>query len=184
MRVRDLAAVLVPLVLLAGCAQGGGSATTTSPAVSASPSLDKKALIAEGTEAIRALRQTIFDIYADPVPNINDLKRVMAPGQRRTETLDGLRGDLAAGWTANVGTVKVKWAKPVSVKATKMRLFACVDPNGIRVTLNEDDKARVRYRSGSVWSSAALDYTLVKQGVGWLVKDTQGHSDPQRATPC
>lgn len=185
MKGKNLAAGMVPLVLLAGCAGGasGGSATSSSASAIASPSLDEQALIAEGTEAIRAFRQTIFDIYADPVPDLDSLNSVMAPGKRQIRTLDALRKDLAKGWTANPGTVEVRWVKPVSVQADSMRLYACVDPNGIRVS-QLDEKGRARYRSGSFWSSAALDYALVRQVPGWVVKDTLGHVDPSKVTPC
>lgn len=183
MRVRDLAAVLVPLVLLAGCAQGGGSATTTSPAVSASPSLDKKALIAEGTEAIRAFRQTIFDIYAAPVPSVEDLERVMAPGESREENLKAIQRTLDKGWTTNAGEVTIAWVKPLSVQDDRMSLYACVDPNGIKLTHTAKSGKVYRY-SGGVWSRTALEYTLVPLNGQWLVQDADTRNDAKKAPAC
>lgn len=185
MRVRNLAAVVVPLVLVAGCAGGGsgGSATTSPPAVSASPSLDKKALIAEGTEAIRAFRQTVFDIYADPVPDVNALKRVMAPGESLTENLKGIRKSLAQGWTSNSGEIKITWVKPVSLKPEMMTLYACVDPNGMKLTRKARDGKVYRF-VGGVWGKTALEYVLVPMSGQWVVLSSDTRNHAKKAPSC
>lgn len=182
---------LVVVLLVAGCAGGSDGRDEVVPQLSVSPvpaaspagsaaspagsGSARDQQIAAGAEAIRAYRQMIFDIYADPNPNVQDMRKVATGGKLKRD-LQGVRRGLADGWRDTSGTVSIKWVKPVSVGRREMRLFACVDPNDIQVRRGNDPAKPARRE--------AADYVLVRQQDNWLVSGIFTHVGAKGAKSC
>lgn len=180
MKTRTLLAGVATAALLTGCSntpqtQPSPSASTT-PSPSPTKTLTaKEKTIAKGKEAIRAYAQTVLDIYASPEPRIDDMHDV-AWGQALATAMQQLQQGLAAGWSATEGTVKVKWAKPVTVGKKKMVLYACVD--------RSDIKGGYAHQKKTPYDSVAGDYRLDQIESRWLVSGMFVHGDATKPTPC
>jgi hypothetical protein len=190
-RSRSAAAAFLGLLALAGCTQEGPAGGGTTPVLSLTPTDNppgagsasvsasaamsaRDAKIAAGTEAIRAYRQMIFDIYADPTPNPQDMSKV-ATGDLLASNTKRIETQLAAGWKNTEGKFSVKWVKPVAVGKTEVRLYACVDPGGVRTG---------KGRPTTLAEAEALDYVVQASEGHWLVSGTYTHGGGRSVKKC
>lgn len=180
MRTRTILAGVATAALLAGCSNTPQAQPSASASTSPSPSpthtlTAKEKAVAKGKEAIRAYAQTVVDIYASPEPRIDDMHDV-AYGAALATAMQQLQQGLAAGWSATEGTVKVKWAKPVTLGKKKMVLYACVDRSDIKGGYAGEEK--------KAYDSVAGDYRLEQIEARWLVTGMFVHGDATKPTPC
>lgn len=165
------------LLGLAGCAGQPTPAATPElslPAPSATPSAGtasptKDEQVAAGSEAIRAYRQMIFDLFADHSRSVTEMKKV-ATGKLLQDDMQRILSDREDGWVNTQGAVALRWVKPVSLRSKEMRLYACVDPGGILTGRSEPSQSA---------RAEAVDYVLTKPSSDWVVEGIYTHASSE-----